>query len=368
MKILFCIGSLEKGGAERVISNLANSLCEKNEITIVTTIDKIEYKINKKIRNYSLENENEKSNRINRIIKLYNIINKEKPDIIISFLPEPSYRVLLLRKIIKIPIIVSVRNDPQSEYQGLKRKILMKLLYPLADGFVFQTEEAKQYFSRNIQEKSTTIPNPIKKEFLERNVYKGKKEHLIVSVGRLEKQKNHELLIDAFYDINKEIKDYKLVIYGEGTLRSRLEDKIKELNMQNRIFLPGTVDNIAEKIENAKLFIMTSNYEGMPNALMEAMALGLICISTDCPCGGPRYLIDDKKNGFLFKVNDKVVLNKIIKKVLLESSQEELKNISKCARKSTYILNEQNVNKLWNTYINSVLDIFYTREEIDEKI
>ena len=239
MKLLFCIGSLERGGAERVISNLANSLCKKNEIAIVTTIDKTEYKIDDKIRKYSLDRLNTHENKMTRIIKLYKIITKEKPDVILSFLPEPSYRVLLLRKLIKIPIIVSVRNDPKSEYKDFKRKNLMRLLYPLADGFVFQTEEAKQFFPKKIQKKSTIIPNPIKSEFLERKLFEGKKEKNIVAVGRLEKQKNHELLINAFYDINQDIKEYKLIIYGEGTLRSYLEEKIKKLGMQNRILLPG---------------------------------------------------------------------------------------------------------------------------------
>ena len=370
MKILFCIGSLEKGGAERVISNLANTFSQNEDIDIVTTIDRVEYELNQKVKLHSLDEKNGNVgilNKLFRVKKLYKLIKKIKPNIIVTFLPEPSYRVLLLRKFIKLPIIVSVRNDPKIEYSTFKRKVLMKLLYPLADGFVFQTEEAKDFFSKEIQTKSVIIPNPIKKEFLERKIYEGKRDNIIVSVGRLEEQKNHELLIDAFYKLNKEIKDYKLVIYGEGSLRAKLEKKIKELNMQDRILLPGIVDNVPEKIERAKLFTMSSNYEGMPNALMEAMALGLICVSTDCPCGGPRFLINDGVNGFLFELKNKCELAKIIKKILKEMSYDELKRIMKNARESTLNLREEKINNIWHNYIYEIIKKYNTREELNEK-
>ena len=194
MKILFCIGSLEKGGAERVISNLANDFIKNNEIVITTTIKKIEHALDENIKFYSLEDE-KKLNELRRLTKLYKIVKKEKPDVIISFLTGPNFRILLLKKFINIPTIISVRNDPKIEYGTLKRKIFMKVLYPLADGFVFQTQEAKNFFSTKIQNKSVVIPNPIKSEFLKRKIYEGKKEKTIISVGRLEKQKNHKLLI-----------------------------------------------------------------------------------------------------------------------------------------------------------------------------
>ena len=240
MKILFCIGSLKKGGAERVLTNLANYFSSKMEVIIVTTIeDMIEYQLQKNIEVKSLANKGEKKKNIIRIKKLYEIIKKEKPDIILSFLPEPSYRVLLLKKIIgDIPIIISIRNDPKAEYSNLKRKILMRILYPFADAFVFQTKEAQNYFKRSIVNRSVIIPNPVQNKFLENGIYENSREKVIVSVGRLEKQKNQELLIDAFYDINKEIENYKLYIYGDGSLRNVLTEKIKKLGMCDRIFLP----------------------------------------------------------------------------------------------------------------------------------
>lgn len=360
MKILFCIDSLEKGGAERVISSLSNTFINNNEVTIITMVNrKIEYNLDKNIKLYTLEDEAIVKNNIKYKIlemkRLYKIILKEKPDVIVSFLPEPSFRVLLLRKLIKIPIIVSVRNDPKAECTACKRKILMKWLYPFADGFVFQTEEAQKFFNKKIQKKSTIIPNPIKKDFLARNRYKGKNENIIVSVGRLEKQKNHELLIDAFYNVQEKLKKYKLIIYGEGTLRTKLEEKIKNLNMQDRIFLPGVVDDVAINIEKAKIFILSSDYEGMPNALMEAMALGLVCVSTDCPCGGPRFLIENGKSGYLVEVRNKEELAKIIDKIVNFTTESELEEISMNARNVALNLQEEKINAVWYEYICSIL-------------
>lgn len=357
MKILFCIGSLERGGAERVISNLANAFATENDISIVTTIEKNEYEINKNVHLYSLTKKSNKGDLYSKFAKLFRLkktIKDINPDIIVAFLRDPIFRLMLLRPWIKCPIIISVRNDPQKEYDTFVAKVFLKFFYPKADGFVFQTRDAQNFFDKKIQNKSIIIPNPIKKEFLNREYYTGTRKNKIVAVGRLEPQKNHELLIEAFYELKDKLKDYKLVIYGEGSLRNFLEEKIKDLNMQERILLPGTVGNIAEMIEDAKLYVMTSDYEGMPNSLMESMALGLICISTDCPCGGPKFLIDDKENGFLFEVGNKEELKVKMLQVLNEFNEDILQQISKSAREKTKDLKEEKINNKWYNYICNV--------------
>lgn len=288
MRIMFYTSSLGKGGAERVISILSNELIKNNSICIVVNTRKnISYEIKNNIKIIELDKKYIKSNllrNLNRIKITKNVIEKEKPDIIISFLPIPSYRVLSLRKKNKIPLIVSDRNNPEQEYKSFINKILMNRLYPRADGFVFQTEKQKKYFSEEIQAKSTVIHNPLKEEFLEEKAEK-QKENTIISVGRLVEQKNQEMLIEAFSAIAIENKEYVLKIFGEGPLRKKLQSKIDDLNLQERISLCGVSDNIREELEKAKMFVLSSNYEGMPNALIEAMAVGLPVICTDCPCG-----------------------------------------------------------------------------------
>lgn len=364
MKILFCIGNLLKGGAERVAANLCNYLINENEIMIVTTKGKkSEYKLDKKIKVECLESEETNKNfvlkNIDRLKVLKEIMKTENPDIIISFLPEPSYRILFLKLFNrKLKVIVSVRNDPKIEYKTIISRIIMKVLYPLADGFVFQTKEAQDYFNKKIQKKSTIIPNPIKEEFI-CEPYSGKREKIIVTVGRLEEQKNHKMLIDAFSKLPEQFNEYKLIIYGEGNLRKSLEEQVKKLNLTNRVLLPGQVYNIKEKIYKASLFVLSSDYEGMPNALMEAMALGIPCISTDCPCGGPRFLIKNGYNGYLIPTNDIYSLCKTMENVLCKEQIE----ISKRANKIIVNLKPSKINAIWQDYINKI-----TKETNNEEL
>ena len=358
MKIVFNLGSLEKGGAERVASNLCNYLVRNNNVSIITSIKgNSYYKLNENIKLYNLDQGKParsffKKN-ISRLKKMKYLIKKIKPDIIISFLPEPSYRILFLKIFNrKLKIIVSVRNDPKVEYKSKINRLVMKMLYPLANGFVFQTEEAKEYFSKKIQDKSIIIPNPINEEFI-CEPYTGKREKKIVTVGRLEEQKNHKMLIEAFSKLPEEFKEYKLIIYGEGSLRNKLEEQINELKLKDRVLLPGQVDNIKEKIYKASLFVLSSNYEGMPNALMEAMALGIPCISTDCPCGGPRFLIKNKKSGFLVKEEDIKTMTKLIRQVL-NCNEIDINNIISEAQKKISEIKPSKINKKWLEYIRGV--------------
>lgn len=213
------------------------------------------------------------------------MVKNVNPDIILSFLPRSSFRAILAAKINRKKIIVCDRADPKMEYRKLINKILMKLLYKHADAFVFQTQEQKEYFSKTIQSKSNIIGNSLNNQFLENVKSEVGLEKKIVSVGRLAASKNQKLLINAFSKVHKKFPDYKLVIYGKGPLKEELELQILKLGLEGYVLLPGVKDNIIAEIHNASLFVLTSDYEGMPNALMEAMSLGLPCISTNCSGG-----------------------------------------------------------------------------------
>lgn len=355
MKIMFYTSSLGKGGAERVISVLANELIKNHEITIVVnTLKNIAYKTDEKIKLIELDRKHIKSNiirNINRISVTEQIIKQEKPDIIISFLPIPSYRILSLKSKIKdIPIIISDRNDPKQEYKSFIDKFLMKKLYKRADGFVFQTVQQKEYFSEFIRKKSTVIFNPIKDEFLE--IEERKKENNIINVGRLVEQKNQEMLINVFSKISDKYKEYSLKIFGDGPLKERLQRQINDLGLEDRVELCGISNNIKMELEKAKLFILCSDYEGMPNALIEAMAVGLPVISTDCPCGGPRELIEENKNGILVDIKDEDMLQEALEKVL--SDNEFSKYIGENAKKIKYKLQLSKILQDWEEYINKI--------------
>lgn len=366
MKILFCIDSMTKGGAERVVSNLTDYLVKKdlkNDVYILTiTNSEVDYKLNEKVKLMSLEQKitliHDETKRNNKFIKLKNFytrvkkmkekIHKIKPDVIVSFLPYTSFIVLLANKG-KIPVIVSVRNDPVVEYSSKMYNFLMRKLYPKASGFVFQTEDAKDYFKDVIKVQSIVIPNPINPNFIVKESYKGKRKKEIVSVGRLFEQKNHKLLINAFSEITDKFPDYKLIIYGEGNERSNLEKLIKEKKLENKVFLPGLIDNVKNKIYDASLFVLSSDYEGMPNALMEAMALGLPVISTDCPCGGPKFLIKNNVNGILVEVNNVSEMKAAIEKIL--ENKNFANKIADNACSIVTDLNPEKINYYWLNFI-----------------
>lgn len=358
MKIVFCGSSLKKGGAERVISILSNKLIENNEVKIiVNTKEQTAYKFDDKIKIVELDKRVQKGTFLKNM-KRINVITKElkeeRPDIIISFLPLPSFRMLYVNRKLNIPIIVADRNDPKVEYKSLAYKLLMKWLYPSANGFVFQTTEQKEYFKEEIQKKSVVIYNPIKEEFLtEEEINVQNKENVIISVGRLVEQKNQELLVNAFANVAKKHPDYKLKIFGEGNLRNELQEKINNLGMKDKILLCGVSDNIKEELRKSKIFVLPSNYEGMPNALIEAMAVGCAVISTDCPCGGPRELIENNKNGILVPLNDEKTLSDKINYLI--ENEDIIKNLGEESKKIKQILNPDNILKKWLEYIQAVI-------------
>lgn len=306
MKIAFYINTISGGGAERVVVNLASYFSKFYDVILLTTYHNpaFEYDYDKKINRYILynglpQNENIIKKNINVITWLRRVLIKEKPDVVISFLGEANIRILLASLFTDITKIISVRNDPKMEYEGLFRKIAARLLLPIADGCVFQTEDAKSWFPKKLQNKSTVIVNPVGENFynIERNV----NPFEVVTCGRLQPQKNHKILIDAIVEVHKSYPKVVLKVYGNGDLREQLEDYITQKDANSYILLKGQTSDVPKVLSNADVFVLSSNFEGLPNALMEAMSAGVPCISTDCPCGGPHALINDGKDGLLYQ-------------------------------------------------------------------
>lgn len=244
MKILFYMNCLTHGGAERVISNLANSFSREHQCVMVTSypVDN-EYTLCNGIKRVYLSNNREQFFLI-RNIKLINglrkTIKKEKPNVIVSFMAEPNFRLLLASLFNKrVKKVVSVRNDPAKEYSSLFSRFLAKSLFKTANCIVFQTDDARSFFSSNIAKKSVILPNAVESSFFSKK-YTGKRKN-IVSVGRLTEQKNFGLLISAFADLSELIDD-DLIIYGDGPERQTLERIIIEKKLESRVTLPGVVD------------------------------------------------------------------------------------------------------------------------------
>ena len=153
-----------------------------------------------------------------------------------------------------------------------------------------QTADAVRFFQPSLQKKCVILKNSLNPAFV-RPRYEDDRPQDIVAVGRMDENKNQRMAIRAFCKIAERFPDARLILYGDGPLRRELTEEVRSLDMSERILLPGRITDVPEKLEKAYAFVLTSFTEGMPNTLIEAMSLGTACISTDCPCGGPKDLI-----------------------------------------------------------------------------
>lgn len=353
-KIAFYISTLQVGGAERVISNLANGFCEKGYQVYMITENpdgKESYPIHQDVKRIVLPKPDKKSrmgNAVARITDLRKTVKEIRPQALISFIGKANIRAVLATRFTHTASIVSVRSAPAREYESKVRRVLAKILFRFAEGAVFQTEDARDFFSPSVRKKATVLLSPLHPDFIIPR-FAGKRRHEIVTVGRLHEVKNHEMLIRAFAAIAPEYPDYVLHLYGDGDTKEKLEKLIAELGLENMVILKGSCSHVADAIREAEIFVLSSNVEGMPNALLEAMALGLACISTDCPCGGPRTVIRDGENGLLIPVGDTAALENAIRRILSDPDLEERLGIHAAEIKQE--LAPERVNQMWMDYI-----------------
>ena len=309
--IALYISSMRKGGAERVIANLAQYLDEKGYHVVLVTTHKaeIEYEVPETVKRILSEPDECElqggriRNFLTRFRKLRRIWKEEKPDVLVSFIGKNNIMALLTSLGMGIPVAVSVRGEPGEEYYNGLLRFLARNLFRLADGVILQTKRCMEFFPKGVRKKAIILKNPVNPVFF-REPYRGEREKTIVAVGRVDENKNHEMLIRAFAGIADEFPEYRLIIYGDGDKRSDLLKLTRELKLEDRISLPGNIDNVADAIYKTRVFVLSSNTEGMPNTLIEAMILGLTVVSTDCPCGGPAELIVHGVNGLLSPVKD----------------------------------------------------------------
>ena len=187
------------------------------------------------------------------------------------------------------------------------------MLYKKSDCLVCQTPDAKAYFPKNIQKKTVIIPNPIKSDLPQ--PWKGTRRKEIVNFCRLNPQKNLRLLIDAFEDFSNTHPDFSLAIYGDGELHDSLQQYISEKGLENKVRLHPAVSDVHERIKDAYMFVSSSDFEGLSNSMLEAMAMGIPTICTDCPCGGAKMVIENGINGLLTPVGDKDELSAAMQQV-----------------------------------------------------
>lgn len=346
-RIAFIIGGMGCGGAERVISILANSYSDSGwqADILMLLYDQCAYKLRENIRLINFCNKN-KPRILYLPVWIYKIrkyIKKAEPDRIVSFIGRINVITLIAGFGLGRDIIISERSNPKKDGRSFIARLAAYVVYPMAKRIIFQTEAEQRCFPSYIRQKSVIIPNPVevKTSALE------KRNPKIVTAGRLTREKNHRMLINAFAKIKAEHPQYCLYIYGEGVLRAELEEQIEKMGLSDSVFLPGNVCDLHARIADAEIFVLSSYYEGLSNALIEAMMMGLPCISTSYD--GVTELIQNGKNGLLVKPNDDEQLYRLLN--ILIKDKEKALHIGRLGQISVEHMRLENCIPVWRSSI-----------------
>lgn len=356
MFISFFIGSMKSGGAERVIQLLANHFAQsdyKVEIALLLSgeVDYQQFPLDKRISIVDLSEKKAsyKGNAINWFKSVRKYVKMNKPDCIVSFVGRINALVLTATIGLGIPTVVSERSDPMQDGRGYFMRKYCDTLYHRASAIVFQTKYQQSCFSGNLRNKSYIVPNPVSVTVFD-NVIANPLE--ISTAGRLYESKNHALLIDAMKIVVGKYPEVQCYIYGEGNQRKNLEQKIENQNLCGNVHLPGNKTDIYRWISKSSVFVMTSEYEGMPNALVEAMMLGKACISTDYP--GADEVVKNGMNGLIVQRGDCKKLASAIIKLL--DSKKERERLSNNAKETAELYKIDQVVEKWQKLIEKIVN------------
>ncbi|MBR6632983.1 MAG: glycosyltransferase family 4 protein [Clostridia bacterium] len=356
MNISFVVPNMGFGGAERVISILSKGLTEKGHrvtIGIINAVPQsVAYTLDSRVKvehiqSYRMHSLKGVKSTLSNIEKF---LRQTDTEIALCFANSVCALVSIVCKKMKLPLIFSERNDPRRYLTKISYKLLQKLILKNVKYVVFQTEGAKNLYPKKIRKNSVVILNPLDVSRMP-DYYEGERRKVIVSVGRLQEQKRTDVLIDAFAMIADRHPDYTLELYGKGNLLEELKALVESHSLTDRVRFMGTSSTIFEDINNASLFVLTSDFEGLPNALLEAMALGLPCVSTRCSPGGAEELIEDKVNGYLVPCGDAVALAERMDSMLCDYDESLI--VGKEALKIRNRAELQVIIDAWEKYINS---------------
>lgn len=316
MKIAFNISKLSYGGGQRIIIALITELVKRGyDVVCYTWNNSI---VGEPFPCPLLSFGNEKNMHpllrpIEKYLAVKRALKRDGIDVFVSFGNEPYVTAACRTE--KVKQIFSLRVDPRELPKSRFQRMTYKYMLKSASGIVFQTKEVMDYYDESVHKKAIVIPNPIMDELPEPEAIKN---HKISAVGRLMVQKNFDLLLDAAHECD--LKDFCIHIYGSGELERHLREKVATYHLEDKVVFEGFVCKVVEHVKNSSIFVLSSNWEGMPNALIEAMAMGVACIATDVATGGSRFLIQDGENGLLIPVGDKDALARALQHLIDDES------------------------------------------------
>lgn len=359
LNIAFFISSLDPGGAERVMSELANHMaCKGHNVSLITLSGASSfYTLDEKVKLIQLKKEGTFLSKLPRfwgsfvaLFVMRRTFGTLKPDVIISFMDLVNMLVLISTIGMKVPVIISERMNPRFRVLPGFVKWLRLKLYPHAARLVMQTETTASYFPESFQKMITLIPNAVKPP------ENPKRDHAfratkLISVGRLDAGKDHRTAIAAMSELVTIYPDLHLTIYGQGPLKADLEKQILDLNIGKHVQLAGVTQDVKSALQASDLYLFPTLFEGFPNALCEAMALGLPVIASDAP--GNIDVVQDGVNGKLFKAGDKDALVLAIKSLI--DDQAERERLGKEAQKLSETYSPERIFAAWEDLIMHII-------------
>lgn len=320
MRITFIAASLGDGGAERVVSELANQMTRLGHevAVIVVGSGNRTYTIDERIRVIDCAQKCKVPGLgfLLRVGRIRRAVRQLQTQVCISFNATVNIYAALACGHEKCRLVLSERNDPRYYPTGKAQRLLRRLTYGMADRYVFQTPEAMAWFPQKIRSRGTVIFNPVNPALPQ--PFEGKRTKRIVTAVRLEPQKNLTMAIDAFERLHRQFPEYVFEIYGKGSLRDALSDYIAGKGLSDSVRLMGNSTRLYTDILDAQMFVLSSDFEGMSNSMLEAMALGIPTVSTDYPSGGARAVIRSGENGLLIPVGDATGLYEAMKRLIEE--------------------------------------------------
>ncbi len=354
--VVYVINTLQVGGAAKILKFVIKKtrhLFEK--VYVITTDDDMQMDLGENVihvHNRVTSSVMKKGVwRATAIKNIRMVINEVRPLLVFAFISDIAVTARLATLGQKIIFISAERGDPYT--LPVYWKPLVKFTYACSNYCIFQTETARDFFSNNVAKKSFVIPNPYIKE---RGVlpYYGERKKTIVSAGRFSSEKCFDLLIQAFAMVHQKHPSYRLILYGDGQEREYYEDLVRDLGIGEHVSFPGYVENIPSHIREEGIFVLSSKYEGIPNALIEAMSMGLPTVSTDCTPGGPRYLTDNGRRGALVPVGDVGAMVKAITNII--ESPELATEYSEMTKEIIPLLDADIIGERWVDVINSIMN------------
>lgn len=373
MKITFLTASLGSGGAERVVSLLANQMAEMGyQVEIICLkFDDVYYKTRDDVK-VTIAIRECPGNLVKRLVWLRKHVKRSEAEVCVAFTEGVYCATIAAMLRTKIPVIASERLDPAA--MSTNRKILKRFLLPYANWLVVQTQSIKDYFPKRIQKKTSIIYNPVNEEVFKspdglqvqgantassvqssNTLMEGmghEKLNRIISVGRLYPQKNQVMMIRAFVKVADKFPDWQLVIFGEGPLRAELEFLVSSFKLEGRVLLPGRTDHVIEELRKSEIFCLSSDYEGMSNAMIEAVCVGLPIVSTRV--SGTEDLIREGNNGFVVERGDVEAMAEAFRKLM--GDEELMERMGKNSRAMASMFRLDTITHKWMELINKVID------------